>query len=108
MVGGLHGAHGVRVLSHVIKDKSHDQDHAPRHPQPTVDEDVLDPVPKAPPAQVDLVLYLLIGVRGLCGVRVLAHVVPDNLHERELASIHKTLDNPAQEKAPKQGAARLT
>ena len=105
MVGGLHGAHGVRVLSHVIKDKSHDQDHAPRHPQPTVDEDVLDPVPKAPPAQVDLVLYLLIGVRGALGVRALSHVVTDNTHKRELASDNNPMDHPAQDQAPKAATA---
>ena len=85
-----------------------EQEVVPTHHHLMVDNSVQEEVLKPTSAQVHLVLYLLNGLHGSRGVLVPSHVVPDNLHERELASIHKTLDNPAQDEAPKQGAARLT
>ena len=45
MESGVHGAHGVRVLSHVVPDNDHERDHAPRLLQHTEDETVQEPVP---------------------------------------------------------------
>ena len=82
---GPHGAPGVRVLSHVVTDKSHVRDLATLQPQPTVDNSVKEAVLKPPPAQVQLVYHLRCGLCGPRGLRVLSHVVTDNTHERELA-----------------------